>query len=70
MSGDFDSRKDSHSTKFERSSQIFVKLSFKELCHSKLFGLYSLIIWLLLFELKIGKNRKVDCEFMRHQFLK
>ena len=40
MSGDFDSRKDSHSTKFERSSRIFVKLSFRELRHSKLFGLY------------------------------
>ena len=27
MSGEFDSRKDSHSAKFERRPQIFVKLS-------------------------------------------
>ena len=31
MSGEFDSRKDSQSTKFERKSRIFVKLSFREL---------------------------------------
>ena len=38
MSGEFDSKKDSHSTKFERMPQIFVKLSFRELCSSKLPG--------------------------------
>ena len=27
-------------------------------------------IWPLFTELKIGKNREVDCEFMRHQSLK
>ena len=42
MSGQFDSRKDSQSTKFERRPRIFVKLSFKELCDSKLSGLYAL----------------------------
>ena len=31
MSGEFDSRKDSQSTKFERRPRIFVKLSFREL---------------------------------------
>ena len=36
MSGWFDSRKDSQSTKFERKPQIFVKLRFRELCDSKL----------------------------------
>ena len=36
MTGDFDSRKDSHLTKFEWKPQIFVKLSFRELCDSKL----------------------------------
>ena len=36
MSGEFDSRKDSKSTKFERRHQIFVKLSFRELCDLKL----------------------------------
>ena len=40
MSGEFESRKDSHSTKFERRPQIFVKLSFRELCGSKLSGLH------------------------------
>ena len=32
MSGEFDSRKDSHSKKFRRMPGIFVKLSFRELC--------------------------------------
>ena len=41
MSGEFDSRKDSHSTKFQQRSQIFVKLSFKELWNSKLSGLQA-----------------------------
>ena len=47
MSGKFDSRKDSQSTKFERRPQIFVKLSFSELCDSKLFDLHAFdkIIW-------------------------
>ena len=36
MSGEFDSRKDSQSTKFNRRSRIFVKLSFRELWDSKL----------------------------------
>ena len=40
MSGKFDSRKDSHSTKLERGAQIFVKLSFRELCGSKLSNLH------------------------------
>ena len=41
MSGVFDSRKDSQSTNFERSPQIFVKLSFRELCDSKLSDLHA-----------------------------
>ena len=41
MSGEFDSRKDSQSTKFERRPRIFVKLSFRELCNSKLSGLHA-----------------------------
>ena len=40
MSGEFDSKKDSHSTKLEQRPQIFVKLTFKELCGSKLSGLH------------------------------
>ena len=36
MPGEFDSRKDSHSTKVEQRPQIFVKLIFRELCGSKL----------------------------------
>ena len=39
MSGNFDSRKDLHLAIFEWRSQIFVKLSFRELCDSKLSGL-------------------------------
>ena len=41
MLGEFDSRKDSQSTKFERRPRIFVKLSFRELCDSKLSGLHA-----------------------------
>ena len=40
MLGEFDSRKDSHSTKYERRPKIFVKVSFRELCGSKLSGLH------------------------------
>ena len=40
MSGEFDSRKDSQSTKFEQRPQIFVKLNLRELCYSKLSGLH------------------------------
>ena len=40
MSGEFDSRKDSQSTKSEQRPQIFVKLSFRELWDSKLSGLH------------------------------
>ena len=39
MPGEFDLRKDSHSTKFEQRPLIFAKLGFKELCNSKLSGL-------------------------------
>ena len=39
MSGEFDSRQDSHSTEFEQRPRILVKLSFRELCNSKLPGL-------------------------------
>ena len=39
MSGEFDSRKDSQSTKFEGRPRIFVKLSFRQLCDSKSSGL-------------------------------
>ena len=45
-----DSRKDSHSTKLEQRPQIFVKLIFKELCGSKLFGLH-------LFDKMAGKTK-------------
>ena len=40
MSGEFDSRYYSQSTKFERAG-IFVKLSFRELRDSKLSGLHA-----------------------------
>ena len=41
MSGEFDSRKDLQSTKFERRHRIFVKLNFRELCDPKLSGLQA-----------------------------
>ena len=41
MSGEFESRKDSQSRKFERNLRIFVKLSLRELCDSKLSGLLT-----------------------------
>ena len=40
MLGEFDSRKDRHSTKLEQMPLMFVKLSFKELCDSMLSGLH------------------------------
>ena len=51
MSGEFGSRKDSQSTKFKQRTRIFVKLSFRELCDSKLYALDPfdsmaiLIVW-------------------------
>ena len=41
MLGEFDSRKDWQSTKFKQRPQIFVKLSLRELCNSKLLGLHA-----------------------------
>ena len=41
MSGEFDSRKDLQSAKFEQRPQIFIKLSFRELWDSKLSGLHA-----------------------------
>ena len=41
MSGEFDSRKDSYSTKLEQRPRIFVKLSFRELCGSQVSGLHT-----------------------------
>ena len=40
MSGVFDSREDSQSTKFKQRPQILVKLTFRELCDSKLSSLH------------------------------
>ena len=42
ISGEFDSRKDSHSTKLEQGPRIFIKLSFRKLCGSKLSGSHYL----------------------------
>ena len=41
MSGKFYSRKDLQSAKVERRPQIFVRLSFIELCDSELSGLHA-----------------------------
>ena len=40
MLGEFDSKKDSHSTKLEQRPSIVVKLSFRELCGSELSDLH------------------------------
>ena len=39
MSGEFNSRKDVHSTKLERRPRMLVKLSVRKLCDSNLSGL-------------------------------
>ena len=41
MSGEFDSRKDLQTKKFERRPRISLKLSFRELSNSKLSGLQA-----------------------------
>ena len=41
MSGEFDSREDSHSTKLKQRPRAFLKLSFRELYESKLSGLHA-----------------------------
>ena len=41
MSGEFDLRKDSQSTKSKRRRPMFEKLSFRELCNTKLCGLHA-----------------------------
>ena len=47
-----------------------MKLSFRELCDSKLSDLHAFNNMAIIHEFKYVKNRKVGCEFMRHQFLK
>ena len=42
MSGEFDSMKGTHSTKFKQMPQIFKKLSFRELCDSSSSGLHPI----------------------------
>ena len=44
MSGEFDSNKDSHSTKLERRPRIFEELRFRELCGSKLSAFDNMVI--------------------------
>ena len=41
MSGEFDSRKDLQSAKFEQRIQLFIKLTFRELCNSELTALHA-----------------------------
>ena len=71
MLGEFDARKDSHGTKLEQRPQIFVKISFRELCGSKLSGLHPFDNMVIIHLVKNRlKNGKVACEFMRYQSLK
>ena len=70
MSGEFDSRKDSDLIKFERRPQILVKLSFRELCDSKLLdsGAFDNMTCSLS-QKKVVKIGKVNCKFVRHRSL-
>ena len=66
MSGEFDSRKDSQSTKFERRPQIFVKLSFRESCDSKSSGLHAFENMVINLPVKILKLLKNDISGQLH----
>ena len=54
MSGEFDTRKDSNSTKFKQRPLISIKLSFRELCDSKLSGLHPFDNMAIIHWVKIG----------------
>ena len=56
ISGEFDSRKDSQSTKFKRRPRLFIKLSFRELCDSKLSGLHAFDNMAIIDLVYIGKK--------------
>ena len=58
MSRKFDSRKNLHSTEFQRRPQIFVKLNLRELCDSKLSGLHPFDNMLIIHQLK--NNSKTE----------
>ena len=66
MSREFDSKKDSLSTKLEWRRQILAKLSFD----SKLSGLHIFDMAIIHCIKNWLRNRKVGCKFMRHQSLK
>ena len=66
MSQKFDSRKESHLKQFEQRPQILVKLSFRELCYSKLSGLHPFDNMATSLSQKVATTRKEDCDFMRH----
>ena len=57
MSGKFDSRKDSHSTKFEKRPQTLVKLTFRQLCDSKLSVSVISYVLLIIWPFHCVKNR-------------
>ena len=58
MSGEFDSRNDSQSTKLERRPWIFVKLSFSEFCDSKVSGLNPFDNMAIIHWVKVGEKQK------------
>ena len=57
MLGEFDSRKDSHPTKFEQRSRIFLKLNFRELRDAKLSGLHPFGNMVIIQRSNGNKNR-------------
>ena len=58
MSGEFDSKKDSHPTKFEQRPRILIELSFRELCDSTLSGLRAFDNMVISLSQKRGENPK------------
>ena len=61
MSGKLDSKKDSHSTKFERRPRIFAKLSFRELCDLKLSVLHLFDNMTIIHSIK-NRSKTENCD--------
>ena len=60
MSAEFDSRKDSNSTKSKQRPQMYVKQSFRELCDSKSSGFANMAIFR-----SVKYRLKIESEAMR-----
>ena len=56
MSGEFDSKEDSQSTKFEQRPWIFLKVNYRELCDSRLSGLHVFDNMSIIHYVEIAQN--------------